>query len=758
MTVMKRNVLALLCFAAAAVVAQPQDSALFPRPEILKDNVAFWKKVYTEISLKQGVLHDRDFPLVIYRTFDVDEANRWACSRVIESQKKLVADCITHLQTQPDSTWTDEEKAIAQMFRDHGPKDALTTALAGAKERIRFQLGQKERFRQGLERSALYLDTIRAVFTQYNIPPRLAYLPHVESSFNYDAYSKVGAAGLWQFMRGTGRLFLKINYLIDERRDPILATVAAARLLHQNFEELQAWPLAITAYNHGLGGMKHAVEVTGSRDIAVIIRNYVSPSFQFASKNFYSCFLAASDIAKDPSAYFTDLHFIPKREFKTIALPSFMRPTVLSKYLNVSEQLLREYNPALRPVVFFQQKQIPAGYSVRIPSDIAVPQAEKILAAVPDSLKSEQPERSNYYNVQEGDNLATIGARLGVSVADLALENNINRKNVIYAGQVLRIPAQKAAQAEVVALVNQPESTSVPAAVIAGKFPPLSPKQAPETVASAELPGPLAQGPVPPPAVEPTPRPAKAKLQAAQRMAPPQQQVPSAAAAIATVQPPAAVEVLADSLKEISMKKADTVPVAQQGARPLVIPAFDVLVYNLDVALSPAGGTAKIKVSVDETIGHYADWLGVSLNRIRELNRLSSRSEIRINGSVVIPADQDLLARFVKARLEYHMALEEDFYSRYKVTDVRAHSIKRGESLWNIVNGDDQIPLWLFAKYNKGLDLGGTLMPGVRIWVPVIEEKSEQDIALDSGQPIGIYQLFYGPSDKCTQTPVKRMP
>jgi membrane-bound lytic murein transglycosylase D len=739
---MKRNALTFLCFAAAAVVAQPQDSALFPRPEILKDNVAFWKKVYTEISLKQGVLHDRDYPLVIYRTFDVDEANRWACSRIIESQKKLVADCITHLQAQPDSTWTDEEKAIAQMFKDHGPKDALTVTLAGAKERIRFQLGQKERFRQGIERSALYLDTIRAVFTQYNIPPRLAYLPHVESSFNYDAYSKVGAAGLWQFMRGTGRLFLKINYLIDERRDPILATVAAARLLHQNFEELQAWPLAITAYNHGLGGMKHAVEVTGSRDIAVIIRNYVSPSFQFASKNFYSCFLAASDIAKDPSAYFTDLHFIPKREFKTVALPSFMRPTVLSKYLGVSEQVLREYNPALRPVVFFQQKQIPEGYCIRIPSDITVPQAEKILAAVPDSLKSEQPERSNYYNVQEGDNLATIGARLGVSVADLALENNINRKNMIYAGQVLRIPAPKTAQAEVIASVNQPESTA------AGK--PASAKQAPETVASAELQGPFAQSqgpvpqePVPPPAVEPPtvppPRPAKGKLPAALR-------------------PPAAAEVLADSLKEISMRKADTMPLAPQGARPLVIPAFDVLVYNLDVALSPAGGTAKIKVSVDETIGHYADWLGISLSRIRELNRLSSRSEIRINGSVVIPADQDLLARFVKARLEYHMALEEDFYSRYKVTDVRAHSIKRGESLWNIVNGDDQIPLWLFAKYNKGLDLGGTLMPGVRVWVPVIEEKSEQDIALDSGQPIGIYQLFYGPSDKCAQTPVKRMP
>ena len=745
---------------AVAAGAQSSDSALFPLPEILKDNVAFWKKVYTEISLKQGVLHDKDYPLVIFRTFDIDQCNRWASSRLIENQKRQVMTCIDHLQSQPDSTLTQEEKTIAQLYKDHAAPGALT----GAKERVRFQLGQKERFKQGLERSTAYLDTIRAVFSQYGVPAQLAYLPHVESSFNYDAYSRVGAAGLWQFMRGTGRLFLKINYLIDERRDPILATVAAARLLHQNFSELSAWPLAITAYNHGLNGMKHAVEITGSRDISVIIRNYQSPTFQFASKNFYSCFLAASDIAKNPSAYFTDVHFMPKREFKTVALPSFMRPTVVAKYLGVPEKTLMEFNPALRPVVFFQQKQIPSGYCIRIPSEITETQAEKVLAAVPDSLKSEQAERSNYYNVQEGDNLAGIASRLGVSVTQLALENNINRKNMIYAGQVLRIPpAPSAAQPEAVASVNQPESTAAPQTLSAGK-PALSPamsKEAAETamapfaLASAEPQGPVPEGPVPPPAPEPAPvpppHPAKARPSGSR-------QPPRQAPAVPPAQP--AAEVLVDSLKEISMKKADTLPLASasHGARPLVVPAFDVSVYNLEVTLSPVGNTAKIKVSVDETIGHYADWLGVPLYRIRELNRLSGRSEIRINRSIAILADQDLLARFVKARLEYHMALEEDFYSRYKVTDVRAHAIKRGEALWSIVNGEDQIPLWLFAKYNKGIDLGATLMPGMRVWVPVIEEKSEQDIALDSGQPIGIYQLFYAPSDKCAQTPVKRIP
>jgi membrane-bound lytic murein transglycosylase D len=757
-----RTLALYIVFIAGIVCAQRSDSTMFPEPAILKDNVAFWKKVYTEFSLKQGVLHDREYPLLIYRTFTLNPSNRKSSSRYIESQKEQVVSCLRNLQMQPESTWTQEEKNIARMFKEHAPENALT----GAQERIRFQLGQKERFRQGLERSTAYLDTIRSVFAQYDVPPRLAYLPHVESSFNYEAYSKVGAAGLWQFMRGTGKLFLKINYLIDERRDPVLATVAAARLLRQNFNELSAWPLAITAYNHGLGGMKRAVEVTGSRDISVIVQNYTSPSFQFASKNFYACFLAASEIANNPTLYFSDLHCMSKHEYKTVTLPSFMKPSVVSRYLNVPEKALMEYNPSIRAVVFSQQKQIPAGFCMRVPTEIMVPQAEKVLAAIPDSLKSEQPERSNYYNVQEGDNLAGIALRLGVPVSQLVVENNINRKNMIFTGQVLRVPSTGAAPPVTVASVNQaePPSAQPPPAVPPPPTPqfaqasqPVSPPAlaatqapSPETVQPAVL-GPAAagsaelQGPVPPPALEPPP---------------PTPEAPLARIVKAKAPPPrplAPPEILADSLKEISMKKADTLPLVSQGTRSLVVPAFDVSVYNLEVTLSPAGATAKIKVSVDETIGHYADWLGVPTYRVRELNRLSGRSDIRINGSVSVPADQDKLARFVKARLEYHMALEEDFYSRYKVTDVRPHAIKRGEVLWSICNSEEQIPLWLFAKYNKHLDLG-TLMPGTRVWIPVVEEKSEQDIALDSGQPITIYQLFYEPAGAGMQMPVRRMP
>jgi len=186
--------------------------------------------------------------------------------------------------------------------------------------RIRFQRGQREKFYKGLLRSQLYLDRIRAKFQAAGLPEDLAYLPHVESSFDYKAYSKAGAAGIWQFIRSTGRRYLKINYAVDERRDPIASTVAAIKLLQRNYEKLKTWPLALTAYNHGARSMSRAVRVVGERDIATIIENYQNRRFGFASKNFYACFLAARDLAKDPKPFFGNIPPVEPVKFTELRL------------------------------------------------------------------------------------------------------------------------------------------------------------------------------------------------------------------------------------------------------------------------------------------------------------------------------------------------------------------------------------------------------------------------------------------------------
>src|SRR5204863_7703720 len=129
--------------------------------------------------------------------------------------------------------------------------------------------------------------------------------PLVESSFQ-NAKSKAGAVGLWQFMSSTGKLYMKVSSKLDERLDPVRSSEAAAHLLRDNYSALGVWPLAITAYNHGRGGMLQAQRLYGS-DLPTIIDAYRGPVFGYASMNFYSEFIAAVDVYEDYPQYFGEL-------------------------------------------------------------------------------------------------------------------------------------------------------------------------------------------------------------------------------------------------------------------------------------------------------------------------------------------------------------------------------------------------------------------------------------------------------------------
>ena len=169
---------------------------------------------------------------------------------------------------------------------------------ASQKVRIRAQSGMRERFLKAIQVSGKYLATMEDIFREAGLPTVLTRLPHIESSFEINAYSRAHAAGIWQFIPSTGRLFLKIDHTVDQRLDPLLATRAAAKLLKSNHERLKTWPLAVTAYNHGAAGMERAVRKLGTRDISEIIRRYRGRRFGFASRNFYPELLAAIAIEK----------------------------------------------------------------------------------------------------------------------------------------------------------------------------------------------------------------------------------------------------------------------------------------------------------------------------------------------------------------------------------------------------------------------------------------------------------------------------
>ena len=312
-----------------------------------------------------------------------------------------------------------------------------------ASKRIRFQLGQRERFVKGLERSGQFIDEIRAILRKFKMPERLAYLPHVESSFNTKARSKAGASGIWQFMRSTGKRFLKINRYIDERNDPILSTVAAVKLLKSNYSALNSWPLAITAYNYGLAGIKRAVNNTGSNDIGVIIREHKRSSFQFASKNFYSCFLAASELAANSNKYFRGINYKPPLLRKTVELKQRMEPKLICKLLGISMKTFKQNNPSFKNSFYRRRKSVPKRYKIFIPDNMSASYAREVLTSVSFKTNKRIKTLKTAYYVKKGDNLGSIAKKMNISIGELVKYNHISAKRPIFPGQILIIPGKK---------------------------------------------------------------------------------------------------------------------------------------------------------------------------------------------------------------------------------------------------------------------------------------------------------------------------
>ena len=245
-----------------------------PRPPQLERDVQFWIRVYTQVDTNSGFLHDEYNLGVVYETLHF-APNSSAAERehVVETARVRIAAALKRIADAPEGSLTAEDQHIKDMWGAEGTPARLKNAI----DDIRFQLGQSDRFRAGLIRSGAWETHIAETLANLGLPAELAVLPHVESSFNPAAYSKVGAAGLWQFMRSTGRRYMRIDGAVDDRLDPFRSTEAAAQLLAYNYRVLGTWPLALTAYNHGSAGVRRAKEQLGTDDIVKIVRSYTQP-------------------------------------------------------------------------------------------------------------------------------------------------------------------------------------------------------------------------------------------------------------------------------------------------------------------------------------------------------------------------------------------------------------------------------------------------------------------------------------------------
>src|SRR5437764_991596 len=570
------------CLAACLVVTPaPAEESPVSRPPQLERDVEFWIRVYTQIDTDAGFLHDQYNLAVVYDTLHFEPTARAGeRERVVGRERERYGAALRRIAAAGDGPLPADDQRIKDLWGAEGTPSRLHAAT----EDIRFQLGQADRFRAGLIRSGAWETHIAQVLANLGLPAELAVLPHVESSFNPAAYSKVGAAGLWQFMRSTGRRYMRIDSAVDDRLDPFRSTEAAAQLLAYNYRVLGTWPLALTAYNHGTAGVRRAKETLGTDDIVRIVRSYNSRTFGFASRNFYVSFLAALEVDRNPEKYFGSLQRQSALKFQEVQLPAYVAMPTLERALRIEPEKLRALNPALTHAVWDGRQRVPKAYRLRLPLDGTVWTRELLAQRLSPGEMFAGQSAPPRYRVQAGD--AAVAAAARTRTASVGAQ------------------PVSAAQAEAI-------------------------------------------GPALGPALD-----------------------------------------------------------AEQNADPI----------DYSVAHDES-----IRVTGDETLGHYADWLGVSTAHVREINHLRFGRRVLIGQHIRLDFRKVSHEAFEARRREYHRALQASFFAAHRIVGTELYVARPGDSLWTLTQRATQMPLWLVQQYNPDVDLAD-LRAGTQIVMPRVEE------------------------------------
>ena len=446
--------LALTLLMPAKLAAADEAQGPFVRPAQLEQDVQFWERVYSGVTTQGGLIHDDRHLGVVYEQIDfAPSMEPRARAEAVEATRGKYQRILRELASSTHAELDDEQKRVLALW---GPGvDAQT--LSDAASHVRFQLGQADRFREGLVRASAWEGHIREVLRREGVPEELSALPHVESSFNALARSKVGAAGMWQFMPSTGGRFMRVDGLVDERLDPYKSAIAAARYLAHAYELLGSWPLAVTAYNHGSAGMARAKTSLGTDDIATVVRNYQSPTFGFASRNFYVSFLAALEIDRNPERFFGPIERQPHDASHVVVLPEYVPIKALEQAARTDQGELRRLNLALLEPIWRGERFVPRGFEFRVPLSSGTP--EQVLARLdPNQLYASQ-RRDPSYRVGRNETLAQIARRQGTTAEELMALNRLSSPAAVHRGMVLRLPEPR------------PIGTSAPSSGAPGEHP-----------------------------------------------------------------------------------------------------------------------------------------------------------------------------------------------------------------------------------------------------------------------------------------------
>jgi membrane-bound lytic murein transglycosylase D len=370
-----------------------------------------------------------------------------------------------------------------------------------------------------------------------------------------------------------------------------------------------------------------------------IFNQYKGKNFRFASRNFYSEFMAAREVAIHYEKYFGKIIPDTPVDTRKIVLAGYASIKDLGNYFGVDMATLGRLNPSLRPPVFRGQKYVPKGYSLYLPS-VAVENRMGTSLELPLTLYKHRQKSSRIYRVKKDDNITKIAKMHGIEVSDLILANKLNPKGVIYVNQNLRLPVP----GEVSDMAETPH------------FPAAETRQL-------------------------------------------KTQVPEM------------------SSLRISSAFEATTPASELEIDP------DTVGGNLEVErvmMEKGKPVGIIQVEMEETLGHYAEWLEIPTRIIRRLNRFPYSKTLQLHMKVKIPLDKISKEQFEETRFEYHKKIQEDFFSFYEIESLQQYHLQKGDNVWTLCNDTFEMPIWLLKKYNPKVDFNN-LKCSQKLYIPVIK-------------------------------------
>ena len=333
----------------------------------LDDKVDFWTKVYTFWDSNQVIFSDSVNPKLVYYVMDLpkipNEISAPKFSKEVAQKKDQIKKIVDHLQFKTEISNIDTKlyEHIKEVLKDFEFDD---TKLS---DRVRNQSGLKSQFELGLKMSGSYMHEMKTMLDSMNMPQELLALVFVESLGHLHVVSHASAAGPWGFLKESAKNFgIHVNNLVDERRDPLLATKAAASYLKKSYENLKSWPLAITSYNYGYPGTLRATIKLETNDLEKVLKEHYSPIFGFASKNYYAEFLAAKNILENEKKYFPNLIKDPAWKYEIVELKHPLRLTDIFAFKKITKEEIIKLNPSLSQRVLNGKEVLPTGFALRI--------------------------------------------------------------------------------------------------------------------------------------------------------------------------------------------------------------------------------------------------------------------------------------------------------------------------------------------------------------------------------------------------------